>query len=147
MLENIALKEVLYEKLLNAGETALTVAKFPASGSFIDVKDALRFGFKIYAGALDTAVVAQVEAANAVDGTPADIAGATVTIGATGDNNVYGIEVHRDMLNDDQEFVTLDITGPTGNDYGAIVFWAVYDQLPVTQETATSITLLTPGQS
>lgn len=148
MLENIALKEVLYEKLLNPGEDALVDATlYPASGSFLYVGDALRFGFKVYAGGLNSATTCQVQGADAVNGTPADITGAVVVIGATGDDNVYGVEVHRDMLNDDENYVTLKVTGPAGgDDYGAVVFWKVMQELPVTQVTTTSITLLTPAQ-
>lgn len=104
--------------LLNA-EDALSAAKYPLSGSFIDMEPYKRAVFIVGAGALDTAVVLQVEEATAADGTPSDVSGATVTIPTDGDDEPYIIEVDNHALT--KRFITLDVTGPTGNDYGAIL--------------------------
>lgn len=151
MLENIALYETVYFKLLNPGEDALVDATlYPASTAFIDVSGYLRFGFLVPAGGLDSATTLQVQQDTSATSTALkDITGATVVIGATGDDNVYGIEVHRDMLDNANGFkyVTLEVTGPAaGNDYGAVVFWAIPDSLPAAQETGTSLVILSPAQ-
>jgi len=149
MLTNTALSETVYFKLVDPGEDALSAAKYPASGSFIDVSRYLRWGFLCPFGGLDTATVLQVEQATAVDGSPKDITGATLTVATGGDDNIYGIEVHRDMLDVENgyKFVTLDVTGATGgNDYAAIVFWAIPDSAPAAQETTTNLVILSPAQ-
>lgn len=149
-LTNVALKEILYEKILNPGEDALVDGTlYPASGSFIDVSKYIRFGFKLYAGGLDSATTLQVQQATANNGTPKDITNATVTVGATGDDKGYGVECHRDALDEvnGYKYVTCKVTGPAGgNDYGCLVFWAIPDKQPVTLETGYSITLITPAQ-
>jgi hypothetical protein len=124
-------------KQLNV-EDALTVAKYPVSGSFIDVSNYERFAFLVLAGALDTATTVKVQQATAVNGTPKDITSATLTIADTGDDKWYLIEVETRKLdiNNDYRYVTLDVAGPTGNDYGAIVFFGFNPgSMPVTQGT------------
>lgn len=143
---NMHLPEQVYFKLLNT-EDALTVAKYPASGAFIDVSGFKKFGFIVAAGALDTPIVLQVEAANAANGTPADITGATATISATQDDTLKIISVDQDELSDPngQRYVTLDVTGPTGNDYGAIIFFGQPLGLPAVQESTTEVVLVDPS--
>lgn len=118
-------------------ETALAVAEYPASGSFIDVSQYERFAFLIGVGALDTQVVAQVHQAATVNGATKDVTGATLTIAATGDSKWYLIEVQTNQLdlNNAYNYVTLDVTGPAGgNDYGCIFFFGFNPgEKPVTQ--------------
>ncbi len=133
---NKLLVEAAKIKQLNA-EDALAVAKYPASGSFIDVSDFERFAFLILAGALDDAIVCQVQQATAANGTPKDVTGATLTIAATGDDKWYLIEVETRKLdiNNDYRYVTLDLTGIVdADDFGAIVFLGLNPgSMPVTQ--------------
>ncbi len=123
-------------QLLNV-ETAIASALFPASGSFIDVSDFERFSFLLLAGTVDTDIAYQVQQASAVNGTPKDITGATVTISATGDNKWYLIEVQTNKLdiNNSYRYVTLKPTGAAGsNDITAIVFMGhTPGSKPVTQ--------------
>lgn len=118
-------------------EDALTEAKFPASGSFIDVSQYDRVAFLVLAGALDSATTIKVQQATANNGTPKDVSGATLTIGATGDDKWYLIEVETRKLdiNNDYRYLTLDVAGPAGgNDYAAIVFFGFAPgTMPVTQ--------------
>lgn len=130
------LTEQVYFKGCNTPSTAIVDGKFPASGSFIDVSDYERFGFIVHAGGSNTALVCQVEQATTASGTPADITGAVQTISATGDGTVYLIEVEtrRLDLNNGYNYVTLDVTGATGDDYLGIIFFGVNPgAAPVTQ--------------
>lgn len=129
----------VYTQKVNDFGTAITVAKYPVSGSFIDVTNFTHFAFLIFAGTLDSALTCQVEEADAADGTPQDITGAVKIIGATDDNKWSSIEVAVEEmdLEDDMRYVTLDITGAAGsNDYLCIVFvgWNIRHR-PVTQPT------------
>jgi len=122
-------------KLLNV-EDALAVAEYPASGSYIEVGNYERFAFLVGAGGLDSATVLQVHQAATISGTPKDVTGATLTIGATGDDKWYLIEVQTNQLdlNNGYNYVTLDVTGPTGDDYACIWFFGFNPgEQPVTQ--------------
>lgn len=127
--------EQVYVKAVNTPSTAIVDGKFPASGSFIDVSDYERFAFVIVAGGSNTAQVCQVEEATAADGTPTDISGATVTVGATDDGEAFIIEVEtRKLTLTGKRYVTLDVTGATGDDYLGIVFLGINPgAAPVTQ--------------
>jgi len=129
------LTEQVYFKGCNTPSTAIVDGNFPASGSFIDVSDCERFGFIVHAGGSDTALTCQVQQAATINGTEKDVTGAVQTISATGDGTVYLIEVETRKLdlNNGYNFVTLDVTGATGNDYLGIVFWSIPRVAPVTQ--------------
>lgn len=133
-LTNILFQEAVNVQLLEAGDTALAVAKYPASGSFIDVREYKRFGFLIGKGALDTATTFQVEQATAINGTPKDVADAVHIAAGDSDDKFAIIEVDGAKLdiNNDYHFVTLDVTGPTGNDYSCIWFFGFGKKVPVT---------------
>lgn len=128
--------EDLYIKVLEAGLTALSAAKYPASGSFIDVSDFERFGFYVALDTLADAIDIKAQQATADDGTPKDITGAAKTdIADTDDATEVLIEVqtaHLD-INNDYHFVTLDVSGITGTNNAAIVFFGVPKSKPVTQ--------------
>jgi hypothetical protein len=133
---NELLSENLKIQLLNT-EDAVAVQLYPTSTNFIDVSGYERFAFLISAGALTTALTFQVQQATAANGTPKDITGATVTVGATGDDKWYLIEVMTSALdiNNDYRYVTLNATGASGgDDYAAIHFIAWNAGIkPVTQ--------------
>ena len=131
------LYEACYIEKCNNFNTAIADGDFPASGSYIDVSDFTHFAFLILVGTLDSALVCKVQQATAVDGTPADITGATLTVAADDDNEWKSIEVESAKLNlaSDYRYVTLDVAGAAGsNDYLCIVFlgWNAR-HLPVTQ--------------
>lgn len=117
-------------------EDALAAAKYPASGSFIPVGKYERFAFLIALGASTSALTAKVQQATAANGTPKDITGATISIAADDDDQWAIIEVQTDHLdiNNDYEYVTLDIAGAAGDDdFGAILFLGFNSEMPVTQ--------------
>jgi len=117
-------------------ETALAVASYPPSGSFIDVSKFSRFAFLILAGALTSAVTAKVQQATAANGVLKDITNATVTIPDTGDSKWYLTEVETSHLdiNNDYHYVTLTLSGPAGlDDFGAIAFLGFGGEAPATQ--------------
>lgn len=130
------LTEQVYFKGCNTPSTAIVDGDFPASGSFLDVSDTLRFGFIIHAGGSDTALTCQVQQAATVSGTPKNVTDAVQTISATGDGTVYLIEVETRKLdlNNGYNYVTLDVSGQAGsNDTLAIIFWSIPRVAPVTQ--------------
>lgn len=133
---NQLLSEVTLIKQLNI-EDALAAGSYPASGSYIDVSTVERFAFLIGAGALNTETVCKVQQATANNGTLKDVTDATVTIAATGDDKWYLIEVQTARLdiNNSYKYVTLTVSGATGgDDYAAIFFLGLNPgYAPVTQ--------------
>lgn len=129
-----------YTKQLNV-ETALSAANYPTSTSYIDVNGFRRFAFEIHLGALDSALTFQVKQDTSATETASikNVTGATITTGTSGagaDNYDLCIEVDAAALdtNNGFRYVTLAVSGPSGNDYACIVFkaWLGAD-LPVTQ--------------
>jgi hypothetical protein len=127
----------IYTKQLNV-ETALAAANYPLSGSYIDVSAFERFSILIHAGALDTACTFQVYQDTSATQT-ADIkviTSATRTVGTGDDNEDFIIEVGTDQLDTANgfKFVTVTVTGPTGNDYASFEFYGYAARTkPVTQ--------------
>jgi hypothetical protein len=143
------LAEQVYFKTCNNFNTAIADGEFPASGSYIDVADFERFVFVIRAGTLDSAMTCIVQQATAVNGTAKDVSGATVTVGATDDNELWVIEVETRKLDisNAYRYVTLDVTGAAGsNDYLDIVFLGINPgSAPVTQPTGTNTPVMVMG--
>lgn len=127
--------EQVYVKAVNTPSTAIVDGKFPASGSFFDTSDYERFAFLIVAGGSNTALTCQVEEADAANGTPTDITGAVQIVGATDDGEAFIIEVEtRKLTLTGKRYVTLDVTGATGDDYLGIIFLGINPGVaPVTQ--------------
>lgn len=126
-----------YFKQLNV-ETALAAQVYPASGSFEDMNGYRRVRFVVCVGALDTALTLQVKQDTSATqtGSIKNITGATVTVGTTDDNKDFVIEVDASQLdtNNGFRYVTLDVAGPTGNDYAAIAVEKILStNQPVTQ--------------
>jgi len=118
------------------GTASVDGDNYPASGSFIDVSGYERFVFLIHAGTLTTDLVCTVQEANAINGTPASVSGATLTIGnAAGDNDWYSIEVETARLTKGKHFVSLDVAGGAGSDDFLDVIFLGLDpkNAPVTQ--------------
>ena len=123
MLFNELISDAVKLQLLNT-EDALQAANYPLSGNYIDVSQYERFAFLVGAGSLDSILTCQVKQADAVNGTAKSITDAVVVIPADGDDKWYMVEVQTEELdiNSDYRYVTLAISGPTGNDYGCVWF-------------------------
>lgn len=137
MLNSIG--EDLYIQVVEPGLTATADAKYPASGSFIDVYDFERFAFLVGLDVVADALDFQVEQATANNGTPKDITGAAKTDTlATDDQKWLLIEVQTDQLdiNNDYRYVTLDVTGNAGVNNACIIFIGVPKKHPVTQHAS-----------
>lgn len=138
------LTEDIYFQTCNNFNTALVDGDFPASGSFIDVSDFEKFAFVVRAGTLDSELTLKVQQADAIDGTPKDVTGATDVVAATDDNDLFIVEVETNHLdiNNDYHFVTLDVAGAAGsNDYLDILFVGILKgSLPVTQPATVNVT-------
>ena len=135
--------EEVYTKALNTHTTAITDGDFPSSGSFVDVSDYERFVITVAAGSLNSALTVKVQQATAANGTPKDVTGATVVVGATDDGEVFQIEVETRKLDidNDYHFITVDVAGAAGSDdYLAILFHGVNaGEMPVTQPDNTPV--------
>lgn len=132
----ISIGEDLYFQLLEAGLTALSAAKYPASSSFIDVSDYERFAFYIAMDVIADPLDFKVQQATAADGTPKDVTGAAKTdIVGTNDQKQVLIEVQTNKLdiNNDYRYVTLDVSGISGTNNASIFFIGVPKNRPVTQ--------------
>jgi len=131
----------------NAFGTAIADGDFPASGSYIDVSDFERFAFLIKAGTLNSALTCKVQQAPAINGATADVTGATTTVGATDDNEVFIIEVETRKLLAAGQFVTLDVAGAAGSDdFLDITFLGINpNSAPVTQPATTNTPVIVAG--
>lgn len=142
----VTFAEQVYVQGCNNFSTAIADGKFPASAAFIDVSDYERFAFLVKAGALNSALTCKVQQATAANGTPKDVTGATVTVGATDDNDTYLIEVETRRLDiaNDYRFVTLDVAGQAdSDDYLAILFLGLNPGVaPVTQHATTNTVIV-----
>jgi hypothetical protein len=135
--------------LLNV-EDAIVDGNFPASTAYIDVSNYERFGFILMAGALDSALTAQVKQDTSATQTAAikDVTGATVVIPALGDDMWYAIEVQANRLdiNNDFKYVTCAISGAAaGNDYCAILFYGIPGVKPAHQPATHGETVVVAG--
>lgn len=139
--------EQVYGLGCNNFGTAIADGKFPASGSFVNVADFERFVFVIRAGALTSALTCKVQAATAADGTPADVSGATVVVGATDDNKLFVIEVETRKLVAAGQYVTLDVAGAAGSDdfLDIILLGINPGSAPVTQPATTVTPVIVAG--
>jgi len=146
---NSNFKDSVYVQKLNDFGTAIADGSFPASASFIDVSKYSRFAFLVFAGALDSALACQVQQATAANGTPKDVSGALVTVGATDDNKWHMVEVLTDNLDitNDYKFVSLAVSGQAGsNDYLCIVFLGLAPNTePVTQHASCVASVVVAG--
>jgi len=140
--------ENLYVEKVNSFNTALVDGDFPASGSYIDVSSFTHFAFLVAAGTLNSELTLQVQQAEAVDGSTANITSATATIAADDDNQwgVIEVEVAKMNLATDR-YVTLDVAGAAGGDDYACIFFIGWNvrHAPVTQSANFSFHTLIAG--
>lgn len=136
-LVNILLSEATKIRVLNKGG-ALSVAKYPASGSFLKVSGLRRVVLLGIVNAVDSELTIKLQQAVTVNGTPKDITGATITIPATTANGkIFFIEVECNRLdiNNDYKYVTVDVAGAAGsNDTVTLLLFEIDgSKVPVTQ--------------
>lgn len=124
--------------VLNDG-AALSVAKYPVSGSFIDVGGVHRFGILGIVNAVNSATAIQVQQAVGNDGTPKNIDGALHTIPADGSEDgkwfIIEVDVAKMDINNGYDHITVDVSGAAGaNDLAALLYLEFSGKLvPVTQ--------------
>lgn len=125
-------------KLLNT-EDAIVDGNYPASTAYQYVGDCSLFGFLVCAGALDSALTLQVKQDTSATETASIkvVTSATTIIGATGDDKWYLIQVNPSELdiNNDFAYVTLAISGATGNDYAAVLFFKIPASKPASADS------------
>jgi len=146
------LYENCYINCVNDFNTGLVdTTRYPASASFIDVGLFTHFAFLIHAGTLDTATTLAVYQDTSATETASikAVSSATVTIGATDDNDWLSIEVEAAQLDlaNDFRFVTLVCSNAAGgNDYADIVFIGWNNRhVPVTQESGYNTSVRVAG--
>ncbi len=124
---------------ITAGQTspedALSDAKYPVSGSFVDVRGAERFHVVVHLGALADALTFTVQAADAVNGTPADVTGTEKIMTATDDDEFIVWTVETGTIGSSNTHVTLDVAGNSGTNQADIVFYVDKPSKPVTHIT------------
>jgi hypothetical protein len=116
-----------YVNPCNNFNTAIADGNFPASTAYIDTTNYTHFAFKVRAGTLDSALTLQVKQDTSATETASikNVTGATVTVGAGDDNELFLIEVETSQLDIANSFryVTLAVSGAAGgNDYADILF-------------------------
>lgn len=128
---------------LNAFGTAMVVAKYPLSGSFIPLEPYPWHVFVVTVGTLDSALTLQLQQDTSATQTASikNVTGAVLSIGATDDADVFVLEIEAMSIIDLTGFthITLDVTGPAGaNDFLSIVHYGCHAKIkPVTQPATT----------
>ena len=116
-------------------ETALAAAKYPASGSFVDVTGARWVTILVHLGTIhasDTPTL-KVQEAPAINGTPVDLTGMSHDVAADDDGEFVVFHVDPSFLSNGYEFLTLDVTDVTNGSFGDIIYMLYMDSQPVTQ--------------
>lgn len=115
---------IAFQQLNNPEDAITDTTYYPADGSFIDVSQYDSFAFYIGAGGLNTALTFAVyENSSTASAGSTAISGATVTVGATGDDKWYMIEVDAQAMTPGHRYVSLYGTGAAGgDDYAYIAF-------------------------
>lgn len=116
-------------------ETALSAAKYPASGSFVDLLGAKWVTILVHLGTIhasDTPAL-QVESATAANGTPADITGLLHECAADDDGEFVVFHVDPKFLTEGHRWLTLDVTDVANGSYGDIIYLLWMESAPVTQ--------------
>ena len=106
-------------------EDALADGKYPASASFIDVSKAERVHIVLTLGALADALTFTVQAANAANGTPANVDATNLqrVLTATDDDEVVVFSFETSELPTGDHFVTLDVSGVVGTNHACINYF------------------------
>ena len=135
---NILFGESTKIHILEEGD-GLSVAKYPTSGNFKDMRGVHRFAVLGIVNAVDTATVVQIQQAATVDGSPKDITGAVFTIPADGSANgklfIIEVEVSHMDSNNDYKFITVDVSGASGGNDTVTLLLLEFagKKVPVTQ--------------
>lgn len=118
--------EYKYVRGNNLAETALAAAKYPASGSFIDVRGFEFVTILIHLGTVHASDTPdfKVQCANAANGTPADVDATDLVHAVANDDDgefvVFEFPVAH--LPVDKHFITLDVADVTNGSYGDIIY-------------------------
>ena len=122
----------------SAIQTALSNASYPASGSFVDVSGVERFHIVVKMGALADAITFTIQTAETVSGslTTLDTSNLTHVTTATDDGEYVVWTIETAYFPADAKFVTVTVSGVSGNNYAAITYYLPEQSLPVTQTTA-----------
>lgn len=128
---------------LNAFGTAITVSKYPVSGSFIPVEPFPWHVFIVTVGTLNTALTLQLQQDKSATqtGDVKNVTNAVLSIGATDDGDVFILEIEAMSALDLDGFthITLNATGAAGgDDFLSIVHLGRWAKIaPVTQPATT----------
>lgn len=116
-------------------ETALSAAKYPASGSFVDLFGAKRCTIIVHLGTIHAsdAPAFQVESVTAINGTPADITGMLHECAADDDGEFVVFHVDPKFLTEGHRWLTLDVTDVANGSFGDIIYLLEMESVPVTQ--------------
>ena len=134
----------LKDKIVHGGtasllvETILTNAYYPATGFYVDVSGFEWVNVAVLLGTLATTVKFELKQMESLSGTPDTIEGTLMahTVAADDDGEILLFHLETAKLNADHHFVSLQVSGAGGGDYGAIVYFlggARHE--PVTQDT------------
>ncbi|MCL4296155.1 MAG: hypothetical protein KJ077_10525 [Anaerolineae bacterium] len=125
-------------RLIDKPDTALVTGQYPASGSYIDVSAYERFHVLIHLGSIADALTFKVKQAAAANGALADIDTTdcqhTIAADDDGEYVAFTVETRKLDINNGKFFVTLDVSGVSGNNYAEMVLLGMPNHLPVTQD-------------
>ncbi len=130
--ERITSKYIL-KKGQNLVETALSNAKYPASGSFVSVLGIPVVHILIQLGTLADALTFAVQEANAINGTPATVTGLSSVQAANDDGEFVYIAFRTNILASTTTHITVDCSGNVGSNYATILYLLEGTSRPVTQ--------------
>ena len=134
----------LKDKLVHGGtasllvETALTDAYYPATAYYIDVTGFEWVNVVVMLGTLAATPKFELKQAESVSGTPDTIDGTAMahTVANTDDGEILLFHLETARLAADHHFITMQVSGAEGGDYGAILFFlGGARREPVTQDT------------
>lgn len=134
----------LAEKIVHGGtasllvETALTNAYYPATGYYIDVSGYEWVNVVVMLGTIADTVKFELKQMESLTGTADTIDGTAMahTIAADDDGEILLFHLETARLAADHHFVSLQVSGNSGSNFGAILFFlggARHE--PVTQDT------------
>lgn len=128
----------LLKKGQSAIQTALSDAKYPASGAFVSVVGVPVVHILIDLGGIADALTFKVQQANAINGTPADVSGLTHTIATNDDGEFIYFAFRTNKLTDAYTHITVDVAGNAGSNYATITYFLEVTSRPPTQTVTTT---------
>lgn len=127
-----------FHRLQTKPDTALASQNYPASGSYVDVSAYERFSIVIHLGTIADALTFKVKQAASANGTLADIDTThcqhTIATNDDGEYVTFDIEVRKLDINNGKFFITVEVSGVSGNNYAEMLLLGMPKHLPVTQD-------------